>query len=103
MVAYLQFPWRLLGPAAFALAALAGVNATWIARLPDRWGGLIVALIVVAVIASATPLLYIDDDWRTGPVDTSVAAYHQQEVDGSLPPGATVSMNFCRSIRWCRA
>lgn len=94
VVAYLQFPWRLLGPAAFALAALAGTNATWIARLPDRWGGLIVALIVVAVIASATPLLYIDDDWRTGPVDTSVAAYHQQEVDGSLPPGATVSNEF---------
>ena len=48
----------------------------------------------MAVIASATPLLYIDDDWRTGPVDTSVAAYHQQEVDGSLPPGATVSNEF---------
>ncbi len=94
VIAYLQFPWRLLGPAAFALAALAGTNAAWIARLPDRWGGAIIALIVVAVIAAATPLFYVDDRWRTGPVDASVAAYHAQEVDGSLPPGATVSNEF---------
>src|SRR6185295_15192157 len=29
-LAYFQFPWRFLGPLAFMLAALAGVNALWI-------------------------------------------------------------------------
>ena len=94
VITYLQFPWRLLGPTAFLLAALAGMNAIWIARLPDRWGGAIAAAFVVAVIGTATPLFYIDDAWRTGPVDTSAAAYHQQEIDGSIPPGATVSNEF---------
>src|SRR5690606_23129701 len=38
-LAVLQFPWRFLGPAAFALAALAGLNAIWLERLPARIGG----------------------------------------------------------------
>jgi hypothetical protein len=80
-LAYLQFPWRFLGPAAFTLAALAGLNALWLERLPARLGGLLTALLVVLPLALAMPTLYVDE-WDNTSVDTSVAAYHAAEVRG---------------------
>ncbi len=80
-LAFLQFPWRLLGPAAFCLAVLAGMNACWLERLPKRIRAVLAGAIVVFVIALASPLLYVPE-WIHATVDTSVAAYQQAEVKG---------------------
>ncbi len=80
-LAFLQFPWRLLGPAAFCLAVLAGMNACWLAKLPMQVGAGLAAAIILFVIALASPLLYIPE-WTNITVDTSVAAYQQAEVLG---------------------
>jgi hypothetical protein len=57
---YIQFPWRLLGPASLCLALLAGLGAAWLSRLiPWDWlrgvGGGLCALLV---IGWALPWLY---------------------------------------------
>ncbi len=80
-LAFLQFPWRLLGPAAFCLAVLAGMNACWLERLPKRVGVVFVGVMALAVVALASPLLYVPE-WIHTTVDTSVAAYQQAEVKG---------------------
>jgi hypothetical protein len=80
-LAFLQFPWRFLGPAAFGLAALAGLNAIWLERLPARIGGSITVLLIVLPMAMAMPTLVVDE-WDNTAVDTSVAAYHNAEVSG---------------------
>ncbi len=80
-LAYLQFPWRLLGPAGALLAALAGLNALWIERLSARAGALAAALIVALPVALALPTLYIDE-WDYPTLDTSAAAYHAAELAG---------------------
>ncbi len=80
-LAFLQFPWRLLGPVAFCLAVLAGMNGVWLARLPGRVRAGLLAVLVFAVVGLATPLFYVDE-WEHETVDTSVAAYHAQELAG---------------------
>ena len=80
-LAFLQFPWRLLGPVAFALAVLAGYNALWIERLPGRIGAVIVALVIALPILLALPTLYVDE-WEFPTIDTTVAAYHAAELSG---------------------
>lgn len=80
-LAFLQFPWRFLGPAAFCLAFLAGMNGRWIERLPRRAGAAVTALVVAAIIGLALPALYAPE-WTNTSVDTSVAAYHREELTG---------------------
>ncbi|MBC6936297.1 MAG: hypothetical protein DWB42_10705 [Chloroflexi bacterium] len=80
-LAFLQFPWRFLGPAAFCLAALAGMNARWIERLPGWAAGATSAGIVAAIIGLALPALYAPE-WIHETVDSSVAAYHREELAG---------------------
>ncbi len=79
-LAFLQFPWRFLGPAALCLAVLVGMNAIWLERLP-RWGGWLAGALLTGLILSAAPLLYIPE-WTNTTVDTSVAAYHEAELKG---------------------
>ncbi len=81
LLAYLQFPWRLLGPAVFCLSVLAGMNAVWLERLPRRMDGLLVTGIVVFIVGMAAPTLYVTE-WTHETVDTSIAAYHQAELQG---------------------
>jgi hypothetical protein len=94
VITVLQFPWRMLGPAAFALAVLGGMNATWIARLPARWGGVVLAGLIVAMVGQSTPMFYIADRWRTGPLDTSVAGFHALEMSDWFPAGGLVTNEF---------
>lgn len=94
-LAFLQFPWRLLGPAAFCLAVLAGMNAIWIERLPVRVSGVIYVGLVVAIIGLASPLLYVTE-WKHETVDTSVAAYHDAELKG-LQRATTFSNEYLPS------
>jgi hypothetical protein len=88
----LQFPWRFLGPAAFCLAALAGMNAVWIERLPVRWGNLVVVIVVILPIAFALPMLYVPE-WVHESIDTSIAAYQQSEV-ADLQRGTTFTNEY---------
>lgn len=94
-LAFLQFPWRLLGPAAFCLAVLAGMNAVWIGQLPVRMSGLIYAGLVVGIIGLASPLMYVTE-WKHETVDTSVAAYHDAELKG-LQRATTFSNEYLPS------
>jgi hypothetical protein len=80
-LAYLQFPWRLLGPAVFCLSVLVGINEVWLERLPRRVAGLLAAGIVVLIIGMAAPTLYVTE-WAHDTVDTSIAAYHKAELQG---------------------
>lgn len=78
---FLQFPWRLLGPVAFALAVLAGMNALWLRRLPPQGELLATASGVALIIVTATPLFFVPE-WLHTDVDTSRSAYFQQEIAG---------------------
>ncbi len=92
VIAFLQFPWRLLGPLLFVLSLLAGLNALWIARLPLRLRWLPAMLIPALIIGLALPLLYVPE-WRHPTVDTSIAAYHASEVAG-LQRGTTFTDEY---------
>lgn len=93
-LAYLQFPWRLLGPVAFCLAVLAGLNARWIERLPGWGGAAILVPLLVAPVVLSMPLWKIAEAWRMDGMDTSVRGYHALEVSGEMPDGTTVTNEF---------
>lgn len=80
-LAFLQFPWRFLGPAAFCLSVLAGMNALWLERLPGRAQAILIVGVLALPVALALPTLYVDE-WENTAVDTSVAAYHAAELSG---------------------
>ena len=77
----LQFPWRLLGPMAFCLAFLVGMNALWLLRLPVRYAVPALALMIAYIVVLALPALTVPE-WSHTRVDTSMVAYHQNEMDG---------------------
>lgn len=80
-LAFLQFPWRFLGPVAFCLAVTAGHNALWIERLPRRLVVAVTALVIALPVGLALPTLYVDE-WEWPEIDTSAAAYHAAELSG---------------------
>lgn len=80
-LAFLQFPWRFIGPIAVCLAVLAGFNAVWIKRLPLRVGQLVTAVFIIFPVVLAMPLFYIPE-WTNRTVDTSISAYHRAETSG---------------------
>jgi hypothetical protein len=91
-LAFLQFPWRFLGPVAFCLALLAGMNALWIERLSGHIRTFATAAIIVLPVALALPTFYIAE-WEHETVDTSVAAYLAAETQG-LQRGTTFSNEY---------
>ena len=78
---FLQFPWRLLGPAAACLAIVASMNGHWLARLDARYQLSMIALVIALPIATAFPLLYVPE-WRHTRLDASIGAYHEEELAG---------------------
>ncbi len=80
-LAFLQFPWRFLGPTAFCLAVLAGYNAHWLEKLPSPFRNLLTVVMLLLPITLALPTLYVDE-WEHVTVDTSVAGYHAVELQG---------------------
>lgn len=80
-LAFLQFPWRFLGPAAFCLAVLVGMNGVWLQRLGGRWAAGVSGGLVVMIIGLASLLLFVPE-WIHATVDTSVQAYHEAELQG---------------------
>ena len=76
---FLQFPWRLLGPVAACLAIVSAANGLWLERLGARWQISLVAIAVTLPVVAAIPLLYVPE-WRHETLDTSLPAYHAEEV-----------------------
>lgn len=78
-IQFLQFPWRLLGPIAACLAIIGGANGLWLEKLDLRRQISLVASTVALPILLAIPLFYVPE-WRHETLDTSIAAYHGEEV-----------------------
>ncbi len=91
-LSFMQFPWRFLGPAAFCLAVLAGINAVWLERLPAKISMPLITALVIVPVALALPLLYVPE-WTNTDVDASVVGYHAAEVS-DLQLGTTYSSEF---------
>jgi hypothetical protein len=70
----LQFPWRLLGPAAACLAIVAGMNGFWLEQLETRYQISIISLVVALPIVTAFPLLYAPE-WRLASLDMATGAF----------------------------
>jgi hypothetical protein len=90
---YMVFPWRFLGPTAFCLAALAGANVLWIRHLPRHWNTVALTACLLAPLALSLPLLHMPSRY-TAPIDTSISAYLQGEIDGSISLGTTAYNEF---------
>ncbi len=80
-LALFQFPWRCLGPAAVCLSAAAAFAPGWLARLPGRAPMLAGAALAAGLVIPALPLLYVPE-WTHTALDTSVAAFHAEELAG---------------------
>lgn len=92
LLAFLQFPWRLLGPVMLCLAIIGGAVGGGIAQLPPPWRAMGRLLALFLPLIFALPLLYVTE-WDLPQVDTSVAAYQQAEVAG-LQRGTTFSGEY---------
>jgi hypothetical protein len=80
-MAYMQFPYRFLGPAAVVLGILAGAAVSWADALPWRWSRPALAAVAVAVcIGGALPLLYPPPWPDFGPV--SAQTILETELNG---------------------
>jgi hypothetical protein len=91
-LAYLQFPWRFLGPVACCAAILSSANAHWIQGL-GRAGRISLSIGAgLLILGLAIPKLYVPQ-WELTTLDTSVATYQQLEVAG-LQRGTTFSGEF---------
>jgi hypothetical protein len=68
-VAYLQFPWRLLGPAALGLGILAGQSILLLDRVPERIRPFTYIGMLLAPLAAALPLFSPPGWGDFGPTD----------------------------------
>lgn len=83
LLPYLQFPWRLLGPAVALLAVLSGVGADAILRALARRlaGGSAAAALVALPLLLALPLVQVPP-WPGDSWDTSVRGVAEVEMRG---------------------
>ncbi|GAB1422256.1 hypothetical protein MASR2M15_24790 [Anaerolineales bacterium] len=91
-LAYLQFPWRLLGPLVIVLGLLAGLNAVWLSQIKGRIANSVIVLMLLFIILSVLPLYFVPE-WTNIAVDTSIEGYHQAEVAG-LQRGTTFTDEY---------
>jgi hypothetical protein len=81
---YLQFPWRLLGTAALAIAVPAAASAVWLPRLPDRrWRSVVFAAALLFILVAALPVMY-PHQWEADFGDTSPAGIVAFELEGKV-------------------
>lgn len=79
---FLQFPWRLLGPAAFALAVLTAVGVTGVLNInPRRLTRWLPAVFVALIMLSALPLLQVQP-WPRDFGPTTALRVVQEELSG---------------------
>ncbi|MBN1955328.1 MAG: hypothetical protein JW900_09795 [Anaerolineae bacterium] len=89
-LAYLQFPWRLLGPAALMAALLAGAAAS---LLPNTsWRPLALAAGLALTLALSLPLLF-PPEWGADFGDTTPAGIVRFELEGKVV-GTTSTGDF---------
>ncbi|MDT8305403.1 MAG: hypothetical protein RRC07_05660, partial [Anaerolineae bacterium] len=82
LLAYFQFPWRLLGPIAPLLAVLAGAGADAMASAWRAAGArFLPAALVVLIVVAAFPLLQVPP-WPGVPWDTTAAGVLAEELRG---------------------
>ncbi len=87
LLAFVQFPHRLLGPAALVLALLAGAG---VAMLPNRWAFSVTVIGIILIIGTAIPLLYprYRDPLPNEPTILDMMAYeHSSGVIGTTSFG----------------
>ena len=89
---FMQFPWRLLGPAAACLAIAASMNGLWLSRLGARYRYGAIAVVLALPIVLSIPLLYLPSR-EIRSLDTSLAAFHAAELEGHSM-GRTASNEF---------
>jgi hypothetical protein len=88
LIEYVQFPWRLLGPAALCLAVLAAAAAD---LLPANWrGSLVTAFAILLLVLSA--LFWLDPRYcpwgeSFSSADTIIAFEHHTHVIGTTAKG----------------
>jgi hypothetical protein len=92
-LAYLQFPWRLLGPLALFMAVLAAANALWIVRLPRLALHAAVSVVVLAPLGLGLPTLYVPE-WVYPTLDDSAASYFDYELNRGFTGGTTFSNEY---------
>lgn len=80
-LAYLQFPWRLLGPAALTLAVCAGAAEGWLA--PTRRRSAALAGIVLIILLTALPTMF-PPTWEPEFGDTSPTGIVRFELQGKV-------------------
>ena len=90
--ALIQFPWRFLGPAAFALATCAAAGISAICSTGRRIGRLSGAVALMAVFAFALPTMY-PPTWSGGFGDTSPRGSLEFELSG-VALGTTSTDDF---------
>jgi hypothetical protein len=93
LLQYLQFPWRFLGPLAFCLAFLVGLNAVWIERVTRNWSAGWTAVFVALPILLAFPM-FNPPEWLNKNVDETIGGYLQEEI--SLRQSGTTYTNEYR-------
>lgn len=80
LLPFVQFPWRLLGPAAVCLAMLVAAAGDWLATRP-RWGQALWALVAAALILTA--LFWFQPRYCPGlenPTAANIISYEQATV-----------------------
>lgn len=92
-LAYLQFPWRLLGPAGLTLAVLVGAGT---ALVPNRWRGSALAAVLMVILVLALPTMF-PHPWEPDFGDTSPAGIVAFELEGKAL-GTTSTGDFLPSI-----
>ncbi|HET6445744.1 MAG TPA: hypothetical protein VFI27_14315 [candidate division Zixibacteria bacterium] len=82
LLPFLQFPWRLLGPAAAMLAVLGGIGTSLLLQIiPSRISGWASAGIVALILISVLPLIHVPP-WPDDFGDTSAQRVLQIELSG---------------------
>jgi hypothetical protein len=88
----LQFPWRLLGPASFCLAVLAGAATRWIGHLPEVIRPVGLTVLVAVPLFGSISTLY-PPEWGPDFGETSTQAYLDFELSG-VALGTTAGGEF---------
>jgi hypothetical protein len=82
LLPFMQFPWRLLGPAGFALAVLAGVGLdSWTQSISSISKGLITAVLIGIILIISLPLSQVPP-WPTDFGETTTKRVLDIELTG---------------------
>ena len=90
--AYIQFPWRLLGPIAFALALGSAAAVSGLSSVVGRGSSVVAPIVLVGLFITALPTMY-PPLWNTSFGDTSPRGMIDFELSG-VALGTTSTGDF---------